>query len=184
MDKKTEITMIENLYKSTGKTIEDWIVIANEIKMDKHSQTVQLLKEKFGLGLFYADLIVHKANGTDSGSLDSEALIEKQYKSKENLKPIYDELISRIIALGDDIEIVPKNAYVSLRRKKQFCCLKPATKTRFEIELIIKGEEPQGILEEITGAGAMCTHKIKITALDEINEEVMSWIKIAYTKGA
>ncbi|MCX8131672.1 MAG: DUF4287 domain-containing protein [Clostridia bacterium] len=184
MDKKTEDTMIENLYKNTGKTIEEWVIIINENKSPKHSQSVQFLKEQFGLGTFYADLVVHKANGTDSGSVDSETLIENQYKGKENLKPIYDELLLRIMNFGDDIEIVPKNTYVSLRRKKQFCCLKPATKTRFEIELIIKGQEPHGILELISGAGAMCTHKIKIESLSQITEEVVNWIKVAYSKAA
>jgi hypothetical protein len=36
---------------------------------------------------------------------------------------------------------------VSLRRKKQFAILNPATKTRFEIGINLKGQEPQGKLQ-------------------------------------
>ncbi|NJO90848.1 MAG: DUF4287 domain-containing protein [Chloroflexia bacterium] len=182
MDKKTEDTMIANLFKNTGKTIEEWIEIAKSMNTGKHGETVKLLKEKYELGLFFADLIVHKVNGTDSGSSSNEELIEKQYKGKEGLRPIYNKLLSSIMAFGNDIEVAPKNAYVSLRRKKQFACLKPATKTRFEIELIIKGQEASGILEAIVGAGAMCTHKIKIEDETQLTPEVYKWIELAYNK--
>lgn len=182
MDKKTEKTMIANLLKSTGKTIEEWIEIAKGLNTGKHGETVKVLKEKFDLGLFFADLIIHKANGTDSGSSSEEELIEKQYKGKEGLKPIYDKLLQAILVMGNDIDVAPKNAYVSLRRKKQFACLKPATKTRFEIELIIKGQDAQGILEAIGGTGAMCTHKIKIESEAQLTPEVYKWIELAYSK--
>jgi len=140
------------------------------------------IKDNFDLGLFFADLIVHKANGTDAGSFSDDELIEQQFKGKEHLRPIYDKLLEEILSYGNDVEIAPKKGYVSLRRKKQFACLKPATKTRFEIELILKGQEATGILEAITGAGAMCTHKIKIENEGQINPEILTWIKEAYSK--
>lgn len=180
MDKKTEETMMANLLKNTGKSIDEWIEIAKLHHKGKHGETVKLMKEKYDLGLFFADLILHKANGTDSGSASIKELIEKQYKGKEQLKPIYDKILQQVLTLGSDIEVAPKNAYVSLRRKKQFACLKPATKSRFEVELILKGQAPEGILEAIQGAGAMCTHKIKIENESQITPEVYRWITLAY----
>lgn len=177
--------MIENLPKNTGKTLEEWIHVLNNKReaASKHKELVTWLQKEHGLGLNYADIIVHKANGTDSGSNDPEVLVQKQYEGKEQLKPIYDLLLQKILSFGEDIEIAPKNAYVSLKRKKQFACLKPATKTRFELELILKGQAPRGILEAIPGAGAMCTHKIKLESLEQVTEEVIEWVKKAYDKG-
>ncbi len=43
------------------------------------------------------------------------------------------------------VEVVPKKANVSYRRKKQFALLTPATKTRFEIGLNVKGQPDQGV---------------------------------------
>lgn len=182
MDKKTEETMAANLMKNTGKSLSEWADFAKANSKGKHGETVKWLKENYDLGLFFADLIVHKANGTDSGSFSDDELIEQQYKGKEHLKIIYDRLIAEIFTLGNDVEIAPKKGYVSLRRRKQFACLKPATKTRFELELIIKGQEALGILEAISGAGAMCTHKIKIEDENQINSEIINWIRIAYEK--
>lgn len=176
--------MIENMPSKTGKSLAEWTELLNGKRQPgaKHKELVDMLMRDHNLGMNYADIVVHKANGTDSGSIDSDELIESQYKGKENLRPIYEALMSNILSLGEDIEIAPKKAYVSLRRKKQFACLKPATKTRFELELILKGQEPEGILQLIPGTGAMCTHKINIEAPDQITPEVLDWIKIAYLK--
>jgi hypothetical protein len=68
---------------------------------------------------------------------------------------------------------------VSLRRKKQFALLNPATKTRFEVGINQKGQEPKGKLEA-EKPNAMCSHKIKLTDLTNIDKEVIDWIKTAY----
>jgi predicted transport protein len=106
-------------------------------------------------------------------------LIEKQYQGKEHFKPIFDKLISKIQTYGKDIEIAPKNTYVSLRRKKQFAILNPATKTRFEIGINLKGQEPKGKLIE-EKPNSMCSHKIIIADIKDIDKEVLEWIKTAY----
>jgi predicted transport protein len=179
IDKATQ-TMIENLHNNTGKTIERWIEIVNMENIPKHGEIIKFLKEKHGLTYGFANLIALKARGTDAGSANSQDdLITKQYQGKENFKPIYDKLISEIQAFGKDIEIAPKNNYVSLRRKKQFAILNPATKTRFEIGVNLKGQEPKGKLEA-EKPNSMCSHKINIADIKDIDKEVFEWIKTAY----
>ena len=80
---------------------------------------------------------------------------------------------------GNDIEVAPKLVYVSLRRQKQFAILKPATKTRFEIGINLKGQEPRGILEP-EKQNSMCSHKINITDINQIDKEVLNWLEKAY----
>ena len=113
---------------------------------------------------------------------NQEDLIVRQYQGKEHFRPLYDKLISEIKHLGNDLEIAPKNAYVSLRRKKQFATLQPATKTRFEIGINLKGQEPEGKLEA-EKPNSMCSHKIKITEISDIDKEVMDWIKSEFESG-
>ena len=60
-------------------------------------------------------------------------------KEKKILKPIYDKIIKEISKFGKDIEIAPKKAAVSLRRKRQFALVQPSTKTRVDLGLKIKG---------------------------------------------
>ena len=180
---QAEKTMIDNLFKNTGKTLEQWIEIVKQKNFAKHGEIINFLKDEHGFSYGFANLVAHKSKGSDAGSVeDSSELIEKQYKGKEHFKPLYETLMTEIMKFGNDIEVAPKNAYVSLRRKKQFALLQPATKTRFEIGLIIKGQDAKGVLEVIPAANAMCSHKINIESEQDITSEVLNWIKVAYDK--
>jgi predicted transport protein len=172
--------MIDNLHKNTGKTLEQWIEIVKSQNFAKHGEIIKHLKETHGLTHGFANLIAHKAKGSDAGSAENQDdLISKQYQGKEHFKPIYDKLISEILTYGQDIEIAPKNIYVSLRRKKQFAILNLATKTRFEIGINLKGQETKGklIAEK---PNSMCSHKMSITDFKDLDKEVFEWIKTAY----
>ncbi|MDD3459311.1 MAG: DUF5655 domain-containing protein [Weeksellaceae bacterium] len=177
---KTVQTMIENLYKNTGKTMEQWIEIVKKQNFEKHGEIIKFLKEQHEFTHGYANLVAHKSKEKDANQADNQNdLITKQYQGKEHFQPIYHKLMAEIQSFGKDIEIAPKKAYLSLRRKKQFATLSPATKTRFEIGVNLKGQAPTGKLEAEKPNG-MCSHKIKISSIEEIDTEVLEWIKKAY----
>lgn len=175
--------MMDNILKNTGKTFEYWLNLVKKKGYAKHGEIIKFLKDEHGFTHGYANLVAHKSKGSDAGSSgDTELLIDKQYKGKEHFKPLYDSLIAEINRFGNDIEVAPKNAYVSLRRKKQFAILQPATKSRFEVQLILKGQEPKGMLESIATPNAMCTHKINLDEKGKVSKEILGWLKAAYDK--
>ena len=151
--------------------------------MDEDTQGYKLLKQKHSVTHGYANMLAHHLIGSNSELVENkDDLIINQYNGKEHFKPIYDKLINEISKFGNDIEISPKKTYVSLRGKKQFAILQTTTKTKFEIGLNLKGEKPAGILEEIKATNSLCSHKINLSSLDEVNTEVLNWIKAAYEK--
>lgn len=179
MDKSTQ-TMIENLHKNTGKTLDQWVEIVRNSTLAKHGEIIKFLKEQHQFTHGFANLVAHKAKEAGADTADStDDLIENQYKGKEHFKPLYDKLMVSIKTFGSDVEIAPKNSYVSLRRKKQFAMLNPATKTRFEVGINLKGQEPKGRLEA-DKPNSMCSHKIKLTDTKEIDDEVLEWLRMAY----
>ena len=179
--KKAEETQAQNIEKNTGKKIAEWTEIIKGSGLSKHGELVSMLKEKYSLGHGNANLLVHYAKESHAGAAANEDdLITEQYKGKEALKTLYDILMERITALGSDVEISPKKAYVSLRRKKQFAIIQPSTKTRLDLGLNIKNIEAGGILEPAGSWNSMCSHRVKLETVAEINEEVFGRIKQAY----
>ena len=80
-------------------------------------------------------------------------------------------------------EIAPKKTYLSLRRKKQFAMIGPATNTRFEVGLNMKGVAGTARLEA-QKPGGMCQYKVKLTAPAEVDKELVGWIRQAYDASA
>ncbi|MCU0469174.1 MAG: DUF4287 domain-containing protein [Arcicella sp.] len=181
---KAVLTMLENLKEKTGQSLEEWKNLILNQNLSKHGEIVKFLKEKHNVTHGYASEIALKVLGSDAdSSSDTDELIVNQYKGKENLKPFYEKLISEIQQFDGEFEIAPKKSYVSLRRKKQFIILNPASKTRFEIGFNLKGVGATGRLEAEKPDG-ICSHKIKLSDIQEIDQEVIEWIRMAYNNAA
>lgn len=173
MDKALQ-TMIDNLPEKTGKSLEEWLKVLAEQKFSKHMEAVKFLKQEHGVTHGFANTIVHLSKDDKSSSED---LVAIQYKGKESLQPIYELLRKAIGEFGDDIEFVPKKASVSVRRKKQFALIQPSTKTRVDLGLALKGK---AATERLETWNAMCSHRIRLTATDEVDGEVLTFLREAY----
>jgi predicted transport protein len=181
---KTVQTMIANLKEKTGYALDEWKTIIAKAKLAKHGEIVKFLKETHQVTHGYASEIALKYLASDADSTDNtDDLIVIQYKGKEHLKAYYDKLIAEIQKWDGQFMIDPKKTYVSLKRKKQFIILNPASKTRFEIGFNLKGVEPQGKLEAEKPNG-ICSHKINLSDISEIDNEVIEWIKMAFNNAA
>ena len=181
---QAEKTIVENLHKNTGKTLEQWIEIVKAKNFAKHGEIMKFLKEEHAFTHGFANMVALKSRAADAGSVENkDELIEKQYKGKEHFKPVYDALLSEIRKFGSDVEVSPKNAYVSLRRKKQFAMLGPATNTRFEVGLNMKGvAATERLLEQ--PPGGMCNYKVKLLDPAEVDDELVGWVRQAYDSAA
>ncbi len=180
MDQATQ-TMIDNLKKNSGKSLDEWVSIVKNENLSKHGEILKFLKTNHGFTHGFANLVAHKTLHSDAGSASgTDELISKQYKGKEHFLPLFEELKKEIKGFGDDIEFAPKNAYVSVRRKKQFALLIPATKTRFDVGINLKGQEPSGILELDTKSNGMVSHRVIINHEEQYSKELINWLKKAY----
>lgn len=170
-------TMINNLPEKTGKSLAEWQKVVAASGAVKHGEMMKLLKGEHGVSHGFANLIAQKCVGNLDVSDDD--LVANQYKGKESLKPIHDAIIAYVSAYGSDLEVSPKKTSVSLRRKKQFALIQPSTKTRIDLGINLKGVDPEGRLEAMTG---MCTHKIRLTRMDEFDGDVKAWLDQAFER--
>ena len=176
MDKALQ-TMIDNMPEKTGKSLEEWFSILAEKILEKHGQAVKFLKSEHGVTHGFANTIVTLFRQKDSGEED---LLSSQYKGKESLRPIYDKLLDEIGKFGGDITVTPKKTSVSIIRKRQFALIKPATKTRIDLGLKIKDKPTTDRLENSGPFGTMCTHRVRLESADQVDAQLLAWLKEAY----
>lgn len=174
--------MDAGLLKSTGRGMEAWIEEARLSGIDRHKDLVDHLKSR-GLTHGYANSVALQTFGTHAEAIGSEALLDQMFAGpKAALRPIYDTLVAAIREFGDDVELAPKKGYVSARRFKQFAILQPSTRERFDLGLNLKDVTPEGRFEAAGGFNAMCSHRVRIGEPDEIDAEVLAWLREAYDR--
>ena len=191
MDKALE-TQLANIQKRTGKSVDQLVAIVKTSGLAKHGEMVAMLKDKLGMGHGDANTIVHMANKSAqvfadapsaTGASGTDAELDRIYTGpKAALRPIHEKVMASVSAFGP-FEIAPKKAYLSLRRAKQFAMVGPATNTRVEVGLNMKGVKPTTRLEQLP-AGGMCQYRVKLTSPAEVDAELVAWIRAAYDASA
>ena len=170
-------TMIANFPARTGRPLDDWVRLARATGLTKHGQIVSMLKAEHGMTHGFANFVANRALAPDEDP-SGDDLVDAMYSGpKASLRPLHDAAIATVQAIGTDIELAPKKAYVSLRRAKQFATVGPGPGGRLEIGLNLGGVEPQGRLEATTG---MCTHRVRIATREELDGELVGWLRQAY----
>lgn len=176
MDKALQ-TMINNMPEKTGKSLEEWKTILKSKAFSKHSEAVNFLKKEHGVTHGFANTIVSLSKDEKHSDKD---LVANQYEGKENLWPIYEKLIAVIKPFGNDITITPKKTSVSVIRKRQFVLIKPATKTRIDLGLKLPEVPTTDRLGNSGPFGTMCTHRVQLTSVNDVDNELIGWMQKAY----
>jgi hypothetical protein len=176
MDKALQ-TMIENMPEKTGKSLNEWKKLLNTKSFSKHSEAVNFLKKEHNVTHGFANTIVALSKEENESPTD---LVKSQYEGKENLLPIYESLLALVNEFGKDVTITPKKTGVSIIRKKQFALINPATKTRIDLGLKLKDKPTSDRLENSGPFGTMCTHRVKLSNVSEVDSELKKWLKEAY----
>lgn len=170
-------TMINNMPEKTGKSLDEWKKILKVKAFTKHSEAVNFLKKEHGVTHGFANTIVTLSKQDNTSDED---LVTNQYKGKESLFPIYEKLLPIVKGFGDDVTVTPKKTSVSVIRKRQFVLIKPATKTRIDLGLKLPGIPTTGRLGDSGPFGTMCTHRVQLTSVEDIDDELIGWMREAY----
>ncbi len=181
---------IAGLKAKTGRTLEAWIAHVKKSGPPTEVQRRDWLKKECGLGTNAAWWIAERAEGKGLEDGDPEAYlttaaqyVEAMYAGpKTGLRHIHDELIKLARKLGKDVKVCPCQTIVPLYRKHVFAEIKPATRTRIDLGFALGPMKPTGRLLDTGGYGKKnrITHRIPLSSIDEIDDEVKRWLKKAY----
>ncbi len=179
-----EEAIVKNLKTKTGKTIEEWVDLIQKSGPSSEQERRTWLKSNYQLTTNYAWYIAEcasKRRGREA--YHPEAYVKAMFAGKKApLFPLYEQLLMFGFALGSDVKACPCKTIVPLYRKHVFAQLKPSTQKRLDLGLALKTTKPEGRLISTGGLekGDRITHRIPITSMTEIDDEVEQWFKAAY----
>ena len=180
---KAVATQLANIEQRTGKSLAELTALVQGSGLTRHGELVAMLKSTLGMGHGDANTLVHTVRKTAGPAAPhgaaGGAVLDGLYTGpKEALRPIHDRLLTAMRAFGP-FEEAPKKAYVSYRRKKQFAMIGPATNTRVELGLNVKGLPADPRLVD-QGTGKMCNYVVKLTDASQVDDDVIAWTRAAY----
>src|SRR5687768_12753823 len=103
---------------------------------------------------------------------------------KAALRPLYDKLLKLSLKTGKEAKACPCQTIVPLYRNHVFAQIKPATQTRIDMGFALGDMKPKGRLIDTGGFAKKdrITHRIPITSLADIDDEVRHWLKVVYDR--
>ena len=185
---------IGELKQKTGRSLEEWLKYIKKSGPKGETERRAWLKEEHGLGTNTAWWLAERAEGKgdESGDPDmylaaAERDVEKMFSGgKAGLRPLYDALLKLGLKTGKEAKACPCQTIVPLYRNHVFAQIKPTTQTRIDMGFALGDMKPTGRLIDTGGFAKKdrITHRIPITSMDDIDDEVKHWLKVAYDRDA
>jgi Domain of unknown function (DUF5655)/Domain of unknown function (DUF4287) len=175
-------SQIRNIEATYGKPLDHWFAVIDASGLTKHNQVVAMLKADHGFAHGAAHRVSLLARHRDDTGVaaPSDPADGAYAGAKAGLRPLHDALLSEIRAFGA-FDIAPKKGYLSLRRRKQFAMVQPSTTTRIDLGLILPATTPAtGRLEPAARFNPLFTHRVRITAATDLDDELRGWLAAAY----
>ncbi len=112
---------------------------------------------------------------------DADELIAGQYADRPGLRPILDAVIAAAVTLGP-VTVQARKTVVSLVSPgRTFAAVQATTKTRVDLGLRLDQASAVGRLQPAKNiASGTINLRIALTGPDEVDEEVLGWLKRAY----
>ena len=182
------MTQLHNIQAKTGRTIaalhaelaatglakvgekRNWLMTTHKLGYGD-ANTVALLVGKIPPGLGDAPAPAAPAGAGDP-------LAELYVGPKAHLRAVHDAVMRAVQSFGE-FEEAPKKTYISLRRKKQFAMVGPATKDQVEIGLNAK-DLPSHARLKVQPPGSMCQATTRLGSAKEVDALLVAWLKRAY----
>ncbi|HKR60733.1 MAG TPA: DUF5655 domain-containing protein [Pyrinomonadaceae bacterium] len=185
---------IAELKEKTGRSVDEWMRYLKKNGPKDEKARREWLKTEHGLGTNSAWWLAERAEG--KGSLDddpdaylksAEGYVDKMFSGgKAELRHIYDALLKLGLSVGKEAKACPCQTIVPLYRNHVFAQIKPTTRTRIDFGFALGDTKAKGRLIDTGGYAKKdrITHRIEITSLKDIDDEVKRWLKVAYDRDA
>ena len=182
---------IRKIQERTGKTVDEWIVIIDRDGPPDEGARRKWLKKTHGFGTNYAWWLAELSVGKGRERTDpdayleaAEGYVEAMFAGKRaTLRPIYDKLLKLAFALGKDVKACPGQTIVPLYRHHVFAEIKPATNTRIDLGFALGDRKTTWRLVD-TAKKNRISHRIPVTSMSDIDDEVKRWLRVAYEDDA
>ncbi len=170
---------IRLLKERTGEGLDTWNERIQREHIDDEQHLRAWLTQQGVTGYAQSLLVMEQFGYPDFFLASADELINDQYADRPQLRPIFEAIIEAALGLGEVI-IQARKTYVSLvTPRRTFAWVQPTTKKRVDLGLRLEDQKPGGRLQPSKLHETMRL-QISLTLPEEVDSEVLDWLKRAY----
>jgi hypothetical protein len=167
----------------TGRTMAEWVALVAASGVDPLDQNAvrRWLRDVHGIGLntqwAIADAVAVQAGWVRP---TPEEYAAGQFTgARAALLPVFEAVRDAALALGDDVTMEGRSTLVPFLRRRQFAAVAVPTTTRVDLGLRLPDPPPSPRLQPASAPGT-ATHRVRLTRVEDVDDEVRDLLGIAY----
>jgi Domain of unknown function (DUF5655) len=173
------------LERRTGAGLAEWNRRVRQTGIDTEPALRAWLGEQGITGYAQMLLVMERFGYPDFLLASADELIDGQYADRPHLRPILDRVLA-VAGMVGDVRLQARKTYVSLvGPRRKFALVRPTTRSRVDLGLRLAGQPAGGRLQVAKSLGDdTMPVRIGLSAVVEVDDEVVEWIRQAYAANA
>jgi predicted transport protein len=167
----------------TGRTLDEWVTLVGTSGVDPLDQNAvrRWLRDVHGVRQntqwAIAERVAVRAGWVRP---TDEQYADLQYSGRHaELRPVFEAVRDAALALGDDVRMEGRSTYVPFVRGRQFAAVAAATATRVDLGLRLPTPPVNARLQPAKAPG-QSTHKVSLTSVSDVDDDVRALLRVAY----
>ncbi|MDB5429254.1 MAG: hypothetical protein JWP35_370 [Caulobacter sp.] len=179
--KKWFASVQASLERDTGKTIEEWVIIARTCPHEKPRARADWLREHHGLGVNRAAHILSEAFPPELGWEDADRLRERLWTDPASIAIL--EAVERVVAKLPDYVTGQRKGFTAWSRKVQLAAMRPVRGGTAVLGLALTPDASPRLLEpKNEGWSERLKAKLPLASPADVDAELEALLKAAWER--
>ncbi len=179
-----EKEFIDTVKEKTGKTLEQWLPVIKTSGLSRQMEILNWLKTEHKFNHMQASLLagLYLNNGKPVYQNETN-LLENQFIKCEAMRPLFDEISSKIVTLFPGTQLIPKKTYLSYTATREFAAINIKPKEiRLGMDLGDATFNDTVQKSKLTGPMPRISQMIVITDAVQFDKTLIEYLKLSYDR--
>jgi predicted transport protein len=179
-----EREFIDTAKEKTGKSLEEWISLAESSDCSKRNELLEWLKANYGLNHMQSQFVagIYLNNGKPVYAAENN-LLAVHFAKSPSMFALFEETSSKIMSHFPGTKLIPKKTYLSFTESREFAAINVMQREiRIGLDL---GDLPfDDIVQTSRLKGPMprISHMIAVNEVKQINQRLIDLIAESFTR--
>jgi len=179
-----EQEFIQTAKEKTGKSLEQWLPVVKASGLNKQMEITNWLKAEHKFNHLQGQLLAGLFLNNGKPVYQNEtSLLENQFIKCEAMKPLFEEVSSKILSLYKDATLIPKKTYLSYTAAREFAAINIKPKElRVGLDLGDMAFTETLQKSKLSGPMPRISHMVVITDTKHFNKQLIEYLQLSYNR--